>query len=304
MLAATAFGFSTTREVFRLRLEAEGMSTWYEAAYRAAENPLLLRPGELRTTAIELTNTGSKTWSVDEAFRLSHHWRSADGTMLRFDGARTVLPRDLLPGQSVVMQAHVQAPDKEGRYQLDWDMVHEHTTWFSEQGVPVGRVAAVVEGAGRPAPSAAPPATQFVPTAAPWRPGRAELWRLALAMWWDRPLLGVGSDNFRRLHGPLAGQAAWDPRVYSNNTLLEAAATTGALGLGAFMALLLACGRAAWQGLRVATSAGARAESAALLALLAATVAHGLLDYFLAFTGHYLTFAFMVGALGAREAGV
>ncbi len=303
VLAATAFVFSTTREVFRLRLEAEGMGTWYRAAYRAAENPLRLRPGEIRTTAIELTNTGSKTWSVDEAFRLSHHWRRADGTMLRFDGARTALPRDMFPGQSVVMQAYVQAPEKEGRYQLDWDMVHEHTTWFSEQGVPMGRVTAVVEGAGQAAIPGAEAGTQFVPAPTPWRPGRAELWRLALAMWWERPLIGVGSDNFRRLYGPLAGKAAWDARVYCNNTLLEAAATTGALGLAAFVALLLACGRAAWQRLRGAPPGWARAEAAALLALLAATVVHGLLDYFLAFTGHYLSFAFMVGALGAREAG-
>ncbi|HET7292740.1 MAG TPA: O-antigen ligase family protein [Vicinamibacteria bacterium] len=300
ILTATTIAFSAGGEVFRLRLVAEGWGTYYQAAYRAAENPLRLRPGETRTTAVELTNTGTKTWSAAEAFHLSHHWRRADGNMLRFEGDRTTLTRDLPPGESLIVQARVVAPSQEGRYALDWDMVHEHTTWFSEQGVPVARVAAIVEGVAAPPLEAKAQPGRLVPPDAQWRPGRAELWSLALAMWGQRPLLGVGSDNFRRLYGPVAGKKTWDARVYANNTLIEVAATTGLVGLAAFVALLAACARAGWQHLQGASEPWDRAVGAALLAAFAAIVAHGVLDYFLAFTGHYLVFGFIAGALGTR----
>jgi len=302
ILATCAIAFSASREVFRLRLETEGMARWYRAAYRPLESPLRLRAGETRKTLVELTNVGTKTWSVTEAFRLSYHLRHAGGAILRFDGERTPLPSDLLPGQGVLLGAEVKAPLQEGRYDLDWDMVHEHTTWFSEQGVPVGRVVAIVEGTA-PSGQAAPAtdASLLVSSEAVWRPGRAELWSLALKMWAARPLFGVGSDNFRLLYGPFAGRATWDPRIYANNTLLEAAATTGFVGLAAFAMLLMACGRAAWRRLLAATTARSQAEAAGLLALFAATVAHGVLDYLLAFTGHYVAFAYLVGALGARD---
>jgi hypothetical protein len=40
-------------------------------------------------------------------------------------------------------------------------------------------------------------------------------------------------------------------------------------------------------------------SSVALLGLVAGLAAHGLVDYLLAFTGHYLLFAFVVGSCAA-----
>ena len=148
-------------------------------------------------------------------------------------------------------------------------------------------------GAGVPVPPAAPPA---------FSPGRAELWRLALVLWRSRPLTGVGSDNYRWLYGPAAGQASWDTRVFANNALLEAAATTGLVGLAALLGTLAATGLAAGRALRLAGPAGGAA--AALFALTVGLAAHGLVDYVLAFTGHYLLFAFVVGsAAGLARSG-
>jgi O-antigen ligase len=113
----------------------------------------------------------------------------------------------------------------------------------------------------------------------------------------------VGPDNFRRLYGSAAGHPSWDTRVFANNTLLEAAATTGALGLLALGGTLIATALSAGRGLRDAGAPGSTAG--ALFAVTIGLAAHGVVDYVLAFTGHYLLFGLVVGAaagLGRPEA--
>jgi len=303
----TAAAFAGGGEVFRLRLAAEGTGTWYGADYAPEEPTLRLQPGEGRRTRVRVTNTGTKTWTAREAFHLSYHWYQPERGTLE-DGGRTVLPRDVAGGESVVLEAEVRAPRSPGGYLLVWDMVHEHASWFSGQGVPPAVVPATV--------SEAPAALPGVVTPPPredlgWRPRRAELWALAASMWRERPLTGMGPDNFRRLYAARAGRVG-DPRVYANNTLLEAAATTGTLGLVALAGALLASAAAAW---RAARAAAGRPEAepsapggttgvsddrgrvaAGVFALAVGVAAHGLVDYVLAFTGHYLLFGLVAGA--------
>jgi hypothetical protein len=246
---------------------------------------------------VRVTNLGRKTWAVDEAFHLSYHWYDQERVKLE-EGGRTRLPRDLARGDSATLAAEVRAPQKEGRYLLVWDMVHEHTTWFSGQGVAPAVVPAVVSVAPAPAPAAGPP--EVIPEVA-WRPGRWELWRLALDMWKERPLLGVGSDNFRWLHGPRAGRPLWDSRVFANSLYLEAAATTGTLGLLALVSTLAAA--LAWSARRVRSAAclADAATAGVVFAALAALAAHGVVDYVQAFTGHYLMFGLLVGLASAPD---
>jgi hypothetical protein len=244
---------------------------------------------------VRVTNTGQLTWGADRLFHLSYHWYDAAGRKVE-DGRRTRLPRDVGPGEAVVLSAEVRAPAAAGRYLLGWDMVQERVTWFSERHV--AQAVVHVDVAGEPLAAAkapAPAASTAVPAAPPeWHPGRAELWRLALALWRRRPVTGVGSDNFRWLYGEAAGQPSWDTRVFANNVLLEAAATTGVLGLVALAGTLVATVLAAWKALgRPAPGGGA----AALFALTVGLAAHGMVDYVLAFTGHYVLFAFVVGSV-------
>jgi hypothetical protein len=294
LLAASA-GFAWSGEVYRLRLGAEGPGSWYGAQYAPTEAALSLRPAEVRATSVRVTNTGQMTWTAGGAFHLAYHWYDTGGRKLE-DGRRTLLPRDVAPGEAVVLRAELQAPPAEGRYVLAWDMVQERVAWFSDRGVtpatvPVHVAAGVVAAGVLPLESPVPAAARG------WHPGRGELWRLALLLWRQRPLTGVGSDNFRWLHGPAAGQAVWDTRVFANNALLEAAATTGIVGLLALAGTLAATAVAAARSL---DRAGSRA--AALFALAVGLAAHGLVDYVLAFTGHYLLFAFVVGsAAGLRQ---
>ena len=84
----------------------------------------------------------------------------------------------------------------------------------------------------------------------------------------------------------------WDERVSANNLLLETGANTGLFGVLALAGTLATAAVSALGRLRAADGA---VETAAALGLLAALVAHGAVDYTLAFTGPYLLAAFAVG---------
>lgn len=298
VLGACAASFAWAGEIFRLRLGSEGTSRWYLARYEPEETRLHLRPGELRTTPVRVTNAGRKAWGVRDKFHLSYHWWNLDRQLLE-EGERTELPRDLGPGESVLLHANVRAPRQPGRVLLVWDMVHEHTTWFSGQGVVPRVVPAVISDL--PSAEVPDPVSPGIASDVGWQPGRRELWRLAFAMWRERPLLGVGADNFRWLYGPRAGRAVWDTRVFANNLYLEAAATTGALGLVAICGTLAASGFASARAFLDVPAAGPVA--AAVFGLVAAIALHGLVDYLLATTGQYLTLAIVVGMAAALPRG-
>ena len=59
----------------------------------------------------------------------------------------------------------------------------------------------------------------------------------------ERPLIGVGPDNYRLIYGPYAGLAHFDPRVHSNNMYLEMLAGGGLAGGLAFLWLWWRTGR-------------------------------------------------------------
>jgi len=294
--------FASNEEVFRLRLGRAGADDWYRATYEPSETSLTLRPGETRRTRVKVTNTGPKTWTEREAFHLSYHWFRPDGRSME-DGNRTRLGRDLGRGESAVLEARIAAPRNEGRYLLVWDMVHEHTTWFSGQGV---RVAVVPTRVGLAAGAEVPDAPldpSPIATTLAWRPTRGELWRVAAGMWAERPWAGFGSDSFRWSYGPRAGHGYWDVRIFANNTLLEAAATTGTLGAASLLLTLLASAVAASRPGFVAGPLDV-AVRATLFGLVIALLAHGVVDYVLAFTGHYLLLAFVVGSCAAQPGDV
>lgn len=102
------------------------------AAAIAADSPLWMPAGGRRSAAVELRNLGSLAWRSGGGFALSYHWRRPDGTVLVWDGERTELPRDVPPSGSVSVEAVVVAPAATGRLLLEWDLVHEGVTWFSE----------------------------------------------------------------------------------------------------------------------------------------------------------------------------
>ena len=135
-----------------------------------------------------------------------------------------------------------------------------------------------------------------IPDTLAWRPSRLDLWTIAIRMWAENPFFGAGPDNYRWTYGTMAGKTVFDTRVFANNMFLEFAATLGALGLAAFAA---AVAFALWNGARLGEASDLIRVA---LVILVAMLVHGLGDYVLAFTGHYLVFGLVVGVL-SRPAG-
>ena len=104
------------------------------------------------TVPVTLRNTGIKTWMVTgkNAVRLSYHWTDTTGKQYLWEGERTNLPNPVLPDQEVTLEAKVKSPPLPGDYKLQWDMVEELITWFSQKGVAMPQ--AVVKVTGEPKP--------------------------------------------------------------------------------------------------------------------------------------------------------
>lgn len=309
-VAVTAV-FTFGKEPFRLRTLSEGDRTWYRARFATGGNMLSLEPSELTQIPITVRNLGKMTWERhgEKRVHLSHRWFDLTSRKLidlvELEGERTPLPKRVSPGETVRLLANVRAPSREGRYLLIWDMVQEHTTWFSDK---TGGRDSLIVTVGQPA--APPPKTdrevvnRLIEVS--WRPGRLELWSLAVALFAQNPFVGVGPDNFRWRYGAAAGKDHWDTRTFSNSLYLEILATTGILGATAFFGLV---GVAALWLYRFTRSRGSSMATAALASSLGGFLVHGLFDYLLEFTSIYLAFWILLGAVSAsiaswREEGV
>jgi O-antigen ligase len=130
---------------------------------------------------------------------------------------------------------------------------------------------------------------------------RINVWRSAWAMFRDRPLLGVGLDNFLYAYrGRYILPEAWqEPNLpHAHNIVLDALTRTGLLGLAVLLAMLAAFFRLAfdlvgpWARLGRPLPHDLRALAIGLLASMVNFIAHGMVD-----TGYWfvdLGYAFMM----------
>lgn len=284
---------SRSPQMLAARMSAEGSQEWYGASYEVPER-LTMRPDSFNDVTVTLKNQGRLTWqsSTQPPFALSYHWLTA-GTeeVVIFDGLRTPFARAVAPGESATIAARVRAPNYPGTYVLIWDVVQEHRTWLSLEGVFPGRTVATVEGT----PVGAPLPTRGRMPSTVMRMPRSVLWATALQIAREHPVLGIGPDNFRHTYGRYIGLAGWDTRVHANNSYLEVLVGMGAVGAIALIWLAFAVLRSAPT---LFTAAGATlplvaAASAACLAI----AAHAMVDSFLTFTPTYVAFAIAAGLL-------
>jgi hypothetical protein len=312
-LAVTVLA-STSALAGRFRFWNDG--AWYRATIQQGGGgdgrlPSVFLAGRRVTETLEVRNEGALTWLVEppRPVALSYHWLDdATGKIVVFDGARTHFAGDVLPGGVVQVRATVEAPPRAGRYVLWWDLVHEHTSWFSERGSPGLRETVVVTGPDVPVDLTARPRRPFieVPTAgAADSVPRRTLWRAAVAAFHAHPLLGIGPDNFRHLSGRYLGRANPDERLHANSLYFETLADLGALGSLTFAALVVALVGAAARASKVPAT---RLLGLGVGAALGTYLLHGALDYFLEFTPTYALFWLLGGVLvalafpsGARE---
>jgi O-antigen ligase/polysaccharide polymerase Wzy-like membrane protein len=292
---------------FTLRLAFWKDADWYRAGIEpvagpAGQAPAVLAPGEEAVVALQLRNLGALTWTREppSPVALSYHWLdAATSTLVVFDGVRTSLPYDVPPGVGVTVNATAQAPRRSGRYILWWDLVHEHATWFSERGNPGLRQSVEVRSGATPRATPAPGGFRLLPSDVIQRPA---LWRAAVAAWRQRPLLGLGPDNFRHLYGGYLGLASFDDRFHANSLFFETLASVGTAGLLALAWLVASLARSARQA---AAAPATRTLALGLGAGLGAYLLHGALDYFFEFTPTYALFWLlggMVVALGRPSA--
>jgi hypothetical protein len=97
---------------------------------------------EQKTIAVALTNTGNIPWNAAGAnpINLSYHILDAAGRAVVWDGARTPLGGDVLPGASKSLNLAFSVPGASGSYTLVVDLVREGIGWFEGIGSPPARV--------------------------------------------------------------------------------------------------------------------------------------------------------------------
>lgn len=90
-------------------------------------------PNTNATLQVNVTNNGTNAWPANGNYRLAYHVYDRNGNLILWDGTRTLMPTTVNPGQSVLLNASIGGLNP-GSYTLQWDMVEENVTWFSQQG--------------------------------------------------------------------------------------------------------------------------------------------------------------------------
>lgn len=102
--------------------------------------PATMTAAESRTADVTVRNASKQTWrsqpNVKNIYQvnLSYRWKDSKGRVLVADGARTPLPRDLAPGETVQLKMNITAPGRAGRYILNATMLQEGNAWFDDKG--------------------------------------------------------------------------------------------------------------------------------------------------------------------------
>ncbi len=134
----------------------------YRAELRVDEWPRVVEPSTRVGLAVQVVNASSHAWHPNALgqVNLGNHWIAPDGTMERQDDARAGLPRTVNPGEHAEILIGVTAPDQEGSYLCELDLVHETISWFKDRGskscqIPIEVAVNATQPSGPIEPSAA-----------------------------------------------------------------------------------------------------------------------------------------------------
>lgn len=268
-----------------LRLQSPDLHSWYRAEYRTTMPVVGIETDHAFASTVSVRNTGLVAWrrDGDHPVTLGYCWHdpAADATWCS-EAPRTRLPHDVPPGAEVVLAIQVVAPAQPGSYVLQWDLVEEGISWFRGYGAQTGDTHVRVGPSATTHPTVTRPRFRPpMPLLSP--PGRIELWRAAGLLWQQRPLLGIGPDNFRRTYGKVLELDPNDDRIHANSLYFETLADLGLLGVVALLVLMATLLRTAMSAWHIAGSER-RVFAVGLLVAVSTFFAHGVVDYFLPFT--------------------
>ncbi|WP_434641855.1 TadE/TadG family type IV pilus assembly protein [Thermoanaerobacterium thermosaccharolyticum] len=107
----------------------------YGIQYNSVDVPKYMEKGKTYNISVTVKNTGSIPWTSG-TFGMAYHWYS-NNTCVLWDGARDYVKTTVQPGQSYTFNVPVKALSNAGSYTLQFDMVQEGVTWFSQKNFPV-----------------------------------------------------------------------------------------------------------------------------------------------------------------------
>jgi cell division protein FtsN len=111
----------------------------FKVEFGKHEIPSEMIAGQRVSANVTVKNISSRTWPSKPnekgqyAVALSYHWLDRKNRTVVFEGLRTPLPHDVGAGESVQLNAAIQAPDRAGRYTLEVTLVQEFVAWFPER---------------------------------------------------------------------------------------------------------------------------------------------------------------------------
>jgi GT2 family glycosyltransferase/3'-phosphoadenosine 5'-phosphosulfate sulfotransferase (PAPS reductase)/FAD synthetase len=118
----------------------------FKAVISVDDAPSALAAHTATSIRVRVTNQSSVLWPAQEnteggyVVSLSYHWIDKNGTYILFDGIRTPLPRGVVPGGDIVLDAAVVTPSQPGEYSLEFDMVQEGISWFKDRGSAIANI--------------------------------------------------------------------------------------------------------------------------------------------------------------------
>jgi hypothetical protein len=284
------------------RFASELLLVTYHATYDVPPT-LTARPAALELVPIRVSNLGPTVWSATgpRRFGLGYHIWSADGLPITYDGEAAPLPADVPPGGTIEVAGRLRVPGP-GTYRIQWDALQEGVGWFSWAENQSAWTTVTVDGnAGADgSPRRAPGGAAVLPPTF----NRIFAWMTAWRMVLDRPVLGVGPDNYRWRFGDYSGLTLSHIGVHAHNIYLEWLADGGIIGLLASAWFSLELFRASLRGVTDARSGSSdRLWRLAIVAALTAWFTHGLLDDFFRYTPTLVAFCMIAGLAASTAAG-